>query len=308
MTVLGDVGHAQQAALADGGVGDVVAAEADLAGGQGLQTRQAVDELRLAVAVDAGETDDLAAADLEAHVLDGVVLMHLTGHGHVLHVQHHVAGGGCLFLHVEVDVPAHHHGGKLLHGGVLRLYGAHVPALAEHGAAVRHGHDLVELVGDEQNRLALRRQAAHDLHELIDLLGRQHRRGLVENKYLVLAIQHFQDLRALLHAHGDVFDQRVGVYLQAVLLAEGQYALPSLLLLEEAVLRGLHAHDDIVQHGEALHQFEVLVDHADTQRVGIVGVLDADLHAVLLDGALLRLVQAEQDAHQCGLSGAVLAQ
>ena len=74
------------------------------------------------------------------------------------------------------------------------------------------------------------------------------------------------------------------------------------------MLRGLHAHDDIVQHGEALHQLEVLVDHADAQRVGIVGVLDADLHAVLPDGALLRLIQAEQDAHQRGLAGAVFAQ
>ena len=224
------------------------------------------------------------------------------------HVQHHVAGGAGLLLHMEIDIAAHHHGGQLLHGGVLRLHGAHILALAQHGAAVGHGHDLVELVGDEQDGLALRRQIAHDLHQLVDLLGRQHSGRLVEDEDLVFAVQHLQDLGTLLHAHGDVLDQRVRVHLQAVFLAEGQHALAGLLLLEEAVLRGLHAQDDVVQHGEALHQLEVLVDHADAQCIGVVGVFDGHLHAVLFDDALLGLIQAEQHAHQRGLAGAVFAQ
>jgi hypothetical protein len=70
----------------------------------------------------------------------------------------------------------------------------------------------------------------------------------------------------------------------------------------------LHAHNDVVQHREALHQLEVLVDHADPQRVGIVGVADLDLLAVLLDGPLFRPVKAKQNAHQGGLSGTVFAQ
>ena len=51
--------------------------------------------------------------------------------------------------------------------------------------------------------------------------------------------------------------------MKAVLLREGQHLLPGLSLLEEAVLAGLHAHDDVVQHRKALHKLEVLVDHAD---------------------------------------------
>ena len=298
VAVLGDVGHAHGVALADGGVGDVLAAEGDLAGGQRLQTGEAVDELRLAVAVDAGQAHDLTPAHLQAHVADGVVLMYLAGHGHMRHVQHHVAGGAGLLLHMEIDIAAHHHGRQLLHGGVLRLHGAHTLALAQHGAAVGHGHDLVELVGDEQDALALGGQILHDLHQLVDLLGRQNGGGLVEDEDLVVAVEHLQD----------VLDQRVRIHLQAVFLAEGQHPLAGLLLLEEAVLRGLHAQDDVVQHGEALHQLEVLVDHADAQCIGVVGVFDGHLHAVLFDDALLGLVQAEQHAHQRGFAGAVFAQ
>ena len=96
--------------------------------------------------------------------------------------------------------------------------------------------------------------------------------------------------------------------MQPVLLAEGLHLFPGLLLLQQAVLRRLHAHDDIIQHRKALHQLEVLVHHADAEGVGVIGVLDGDLHTVLFDDALLGLIQSEQNAHQRGLSRAVLTQ
>ena len=47
------------------GVGDVLAVQRDLAARQLFQAGQAVDELGLAVALDARQADDLAAVDLE---------------------------------------------------------------------------------------------------------------------------------------------------------------------------------------------------------------------------------------------------
>ena len=306
--VLRDVAHAQQRPLADGGVGDVLPAEGDLAGHQGLQSRQAVDQLRLAVAVDAGDTDDLSRPDRKGDILDGVVVVELGGHRHALHHQNGILGLGRLLVDHEFHVPAHHHAGELLPAGVRDVHRADVLAFPQDRAAVRHGHDLVELVGDEQDGLALCRQILHDLHQLVDLLGCQHGCRLVKNQDLVVPVQHLQDLRPLLHAHGDILHQSVRVHLQAVLLRQGQDLFPGLLLLQEAVAAGLHAQDDVVQDREALHQLEVLVDHADPQGVGVVGVLDLHHLAVLFDGALLRLVQAEEHAHERGLARAVLSQ
>ena len=59
----------------------------------------------------------------------------------------------------------------------------------------------------------------HDLHELVDLLRGQDGRRLVEDQDLVVAVEHLEDLGALLHADGDVLDERVGVDVQAVFLA-----------------------------------------------------------------------------------------
>ena len=65
--VLGDVAHVL-AAVADGGMGDVLAAQGDVAAAGFFQAGEAVDELGLAVAVDARDAHDLARAHLKAHV------------------------------------------------------------------------------------------------------------------------------------------------------------------------------------------------------------------------------------------------
>ena len=180
--------------------------------------------------------------------------------------------------------------------------------LAQHGAAVGHGHDLGQLVGDEEDALALGGQILHDLHELVDLLRGQHGGRLVKDQDLIVAVEHLEDLGTLLHADGDILDQRVGVDGQAVALGQGHDLFPRLLLLQETVFGGLHAEDDVIQNGEAFHQLEVLVHHADAEVVGIVGVFDLDFLAILFDHALFRLIQAEQHAHQGGFACAVLTQ
>ena len=163
-------------------------------------------------------------------------------------------------------------------------------------------------MGNEQNGFALCRQILHDLHKLLDLLRRQHRSRLVENEDLVVAVQHLQDLHALLHTHGDVLHQRVHVHLQSVPLRQLLHLFAGFLFLHEAHLGGFGAQNDIVQHGEDLHQLEVLMHHADAQRGCRVGVGDVHLHAVFANFARLGLIQTEQHAHQRGFAGAVFAQ
>ena len=83
-------------------------------------------------------------------------------------------------------------------------------------AAVSHSHDLVELMGDEQDGLALLLEPAHDLHQFVDLLRGQHSGRLVKDQDLVVAVQHLQNLYALLHTHRDIADECVRVYPQTV--------------------------------------------------------------------------------------------
>ena len=245
---------------------------------------------------------------MEGDVLDGILLVLGVVHGNILHIQHHLTGGGGLFVHLQLNIAADHHAGKLFLGGVLDVHSAHILALAQDRAAVCHCHDLVELVGDEEDGFALLLEPAHDLHQLIDLLRGQNSGGLIKDQDLVVAVEHLQDLHTLLHPNRDITDECIGVHTQAVLLAQGHDLLAGLSLLQKAQLIGLHAQNDVIQHAEAFHQLEVLVHHADAQRVCIVGVADGDLLAVLEDLTGLRLVQTEQHAHQRTFASAVFAQ
>ena len=226
----------------------------------------------------------------------------------MLDVQHGLARRARLLVHLEADLAAHHHGGQLLCRRVAGVDGADILALAEHGAPVGDGHDLRELVGDEEDGLALGRKVFHDLHQLVDLLRGEDRGRLVEDEDLVVAVEHLQNFGALLHADGNVLDEGVRVDAQAVFLAQREDLFPGLGLLQKARLVRLDAEDDVVEDGEAFHQLEVLVHHPDAERVGVVRVVDVDDLAVFLDRAFFRLVQAEQDAHQRGFARAVLAE
>ena len=163
-------------------------------------------------------------------------------------------------------------------------------------------------MGDEEDGFALLLEPTHDLHQLVDLLRGQNSGGLIKDQDLVVAVEHLQDLNTLLHTNRDITDECIGVHTQAVLLAQGHDLLAGLSLLQKAQLIGLHAQNDVIQHAEAFHQFEVLMHHADAQRICIVGVADGDLLAVLEDLTGLRLVQAEQHAHQRTFASAVFAQ
>ena len=69
LAVLRDVAEPRVEAVAAALVGDVLVADLDPARRDPAQAGERVDQLGLAVAVDAGDPDDLAAADLEGDVL-----------------------------------------------------------------------------------------------------------------------------------------------------------------------------------------------------------------------------------------------
>ena len=308
VAILGNMAHASERALTDGSVGDVLAAERDLAAGRLFETGERVDKLALAVAVDTGDADDLAAPGSKGNAFHGIVFVQLRRHGEVFNLQHRLAGLGGRLVHHELHRAADHHAGELFLRRLARVDGADVLALAQNGHAVGDLHDLVELVGDKEDALALFRQPAHDLHELFDLLRCEHGGRLVKDEDFVVAVEHFQDLHALLHADGDVLDLCVEIDLQSVAVGKLLHLLAGSLLLQKTELRVLRAEDDVVEHREHIDQLEVLVHHADVKRRGVVGVVDLDLLAVLFDDTLFRLIQAEENAHQRGLARAVLSQ
>ena len=146
VTVFRDMAHAHGIPCTNGHAGNVLAVKGDFAGNQGFQPCQAVDKLRLSVAVNAGDADNFAATHLQGYIPYGIVFVHLGGYRHVLNIQDHIPDGAILLVHMEFHVAPHHHGGKFRFRGILGLHRADALALAEHRAAVADGHDLLQLM------------------------------------------------------------------------------------------------------------------------------------------------------------------
>ena len=265
-------------------------------------------QFMLSVAVNAGDAQDLAPAHLQAevlHPLDSTGILN----GQARNREQHLTGIGLLLGNGEFYFPSHHHRGQfhLIH--IRNLDCINVSAPADNGAVVCRLLDLTELMGDDDDGLAIVGQAVHDLNEFIDLLRSQHSGGLVQDQDLRTAVQSLEDLHTLLHAHRNILDLGIGIDGQAIFFRKLQYILPGGCLINDAAKPCFfHTEHDILCNCERFHQHEVLMHHADSQLDGCIGILDNRFLTVDPDLAFIRLIQSVQDIHQCGFTGAVLAQ
>ena len=263
-------------------------------------------ELGLAVAGDARDTQDLAGADGEARVPDaehpGAV-----AHREVLDLEHGFARSRRALLHAEEHAAADHHRREPFTVGVLGLDVAHHPARAHHRDAVGQRHDLAQLVGDQDNRPALVAQGAEDAEELVGLPRREHAGRLVEDEEPGAAVERLQNLHALAEAHRQVADDGVRVDVEAVFPFEPRERTPRTAEGTPQQRAAFHAEHNVFQHREGIDQHEMLMDHADAAGDRLLGVADRRRRAVDPDHAAVGPVIAVDDAHQRRLAGAVLA-
>ena len=267
---------------------------------------QRLQQLRLAVAGDAGHADDLAAAHREAHALHALHAEAVLHH-EIRDLEQGLAGSAGVLSTRRVTarptISSASCSGVVV-GGRPRRDDA---PLTHDGDDVGGLADLAQLVGDEQHGLALGAQRSQDLEEVIGLLRREDGGRLVEDQEVGAAVERLEDLHALALAHAEVRDARIGIDLQVILAAQPLElgAGPRHPRAEpEAALDPEH---HVLQHRERLHQHEVLMHHADPRRQRVLGRPDRHRSPAHEDLSAIGPVIAVQDAHQRRLAGAVLA-
>jgi hypothetical protein len=290
-----------------GVVGDVGRPEQDPAVTGVAQAEDRLDQLVLAVALHAGDADDLAGPHVQADRVDrGLVAVVV--HGQPVDREHGVAGVGSALVDAQEHRPADHEPRQLGGAGVGRGGRGHHLAATHHRDAVRHRHHLGQLVRDEDDGGAGGRELVHHLEEPLRLRRRQHGRRLVEHEHPSAAIERLQDLHALLDADGKVGHACARVHLEPVPTGQVGDVAPGLVQVHDPAGGRLVAQHDVLGHRERRDQHEVLVHHADAQpdRVDRAG----DLHRLPVqeDLAVVRPREPVDHVHQRRLAGAVLAE
>ena len=219
MAVLGHDAAARRRHRRGAGVGEIGAADIEAALGRPQQAGQHHAELALAVALDAGQPDDLAGTDFQGEVVEphgAVAVVHREAVAHQgeapsvhrpsaarrlvgLGAAPRRAGCSSRPTMAWTSAPMSALGHALV---------GDQPAGAQHGHAIGDLGDLGELVGHQDDGAAGIGDAAADVEQRADLAGRQHGGRLVEHQKLGIAHQALHDLGALALADRELADHR----------------------------------------------------------------------------------------------------
>ena len=211
LPVLRDVAEPGVEAVAAALVRDVLVPDDDPPGFHLAEAGDRVDQLGLAVAVDAGDADDLAA---RAPRTTRRGPSRARGRPRPSALRPRAAAPSAaparLSTRSSTSRPTIR---RARLSSVAPAAGSVSIFLPRRSTVIRSAisSHLVQLVADEDDRLPLLGQAPHDREELLRLLRGQHRRRLVEHEDVRAAVERLQDLHPLLLADGDVLDDRARV-------------------------------------------------------------------------------------------------
>ena len=181
----------------------------------------------------------------------------------VAHTKHRIGRAGFILLHVQDDIAPDHQAGNFFLCDIARVVNAHGPAAAHNRQPVGDLHDFVELVGDEDDGVALILEVNQLLEQFGRLLRGQNGGRLVENQNLRAAHEGFENLDLLLHADRNVDDLCLGLYMQVKPLSILLRDFNCLCVVDKKPLLRYHAEDHVLRDRQARNQHEVLMDHAD---------------------------------------------
>ena len=208
------------------------------------------------------------------------------------------------------DLAAHHQCREGLRRRVDRLHGGESLPRPQNGDAIRDRLHLVQLVRDEDDRPPFGGDLAQRDEERVGLVRREHRGRLVEDEDARLLVERLQDLDPLLLADRELPDAGVRVDADAVALAElAHLGLDGARVDPEVAAHAATvAEHQVLGHGEARDEPELLVDHPDPGVDRVARRREVDLLAVERDRALVRAVEAGEDVREGRLPRAVLAE
>ena len=206
------------------------------------------------------------------------------------------------------DRVADHHRRHFARREFADLAAADLGAAAQHADVVAKGFDLAELMGDHQRGdLAAMRHRLEEAEDFVGFIRRQHRSRLVENEEALVEIEQLQNFQLLLFPRRERGDGPIERHAERHALKKRLERLALLAPIDEGGRVGA-ARDQILGRGQRRHEGEMLIDHADAERLRVARIAHDDLFAVEQQASAVGRVEAHHAFDQGRLARAVLAE
>src|SRR5438445_1335315 len=274
------------------------------------QAGEHLGQLALAVAVHAGDPEDLACLDAEGKAAQGRAAARVIAVEVPDQQAGQGAGGGCRGRsrgRAPVLGGAHYRVGELDRRRLRRRGHLHEPPPPQHRDAIGHCQDLAQLVRDEHHAAAARRQRAHGAQQLVDLPWSKDRGGLVEDQHPRPAPELLDDLHALLGRDAQPFHPSIDVQRQARPFGRLGHFPARARGVERKEPPRLEPEHDVFPDAQRRHQHEVLVYGAQPGLDGCPRIARRQLAPEDPHSAGIGAVEPAGHADERGLAGAVLA-
>jgi hypothetical protein len=173
--------------------------------------------------------------------------------------------------------------------------------------AVSKRQHLTQSMRDQQHGVTLLHQSTQDAEEFLDLLRRQHRCRLIENQDTRAAHQDLEDFDALLFPDRQGINTRRSANAQTKLRRRLFDEFARFASIQPQVVMWFLPKHDVLGHRERWYQHEMLMHHAQSQVNGTRRPTGTQFMALDAYLTMVRTQQTIGNAHECRLSGAILA-
>ena len=270
-----------------------------------LKAGDGFQQFLLAASGDTCDAEDLSSVGSEGNIMEFFNALGIL-HGQITDLQ---TRGDIVHLFPR-DIQSYrtpdHHIGHFRDRCLLRDHIAHKGTFPKNGNAIGNIHNFVKLMSDDNNGFAGIAHVAEDDKEPVCFLWGQNGGRFIQDQDIRAAIQYLNNLHGLFLRNGHIIDLLIGVDFKSVQIAD----LPDLLRcrLQIQFPGFVQSEDDVFRSSKDIYQLEVLMDHTDTERHGILRRTNGDFFSIHKNLSLIREVNAGEHVHQRGLTAAVFSQ
>ena len=165
-----------------------------------LKTCDAVEQLCLAIAFNAGNTQDLTTANIQIDMIQNRMSFFLKIK--IMNRKSYGTGALRAFHNTQFHMTAHHHIRKFVEG---RFFGIHVitdhVSIPQNHNAIRNSLGFLEFMRDDDDTLAAGAKIVQHYKEIFYLMRGQNSSRFVQNDYFRFPVKCLEDLHPLLFAN-----------------------------------------------------------------------------------------------------------